>query len=162
MGIRMMRAEDIQAVSRMVVDSFLNSVADSLSGRGVSTFMQIASAASFAERMDGTHRLWVCEEEGEILGMIEIREARHVAMLFVVPRRQRAGVGRALVEEALKHCTGPSVTVNASLTSVGAYESYGFRIAGPEEETRGLRYRPMCRPLTVPAASSPSPGGKRE
>lgn len=147
MPIRKMHPDDIGQVSRMVVDSFRHCVAPNLPPEGVDTFVQIASEEAFAERMAGANLLWVYETDGEIPGMIELRERRHIAMLFVAPAKQRLGIGQALVQRALRRCTSDSVTVNASLPSVRAYENYGFQIAGPREQIRGLIYQPMRRNL---------------
>lgn len=156
MTVRTMHPADIPEVSYMVMESFLLSVAAGLSEQGIATFRSLASEQAFAERLNGANDIWVVEKKREIRGMIELRERRHISMLFVAPRWQRTGVGRALVGEALKHCTAEDVTVNASLTSVGAYRSYGFEIDGPEAEREGLRYRPLRKPLPR-VLSSPAP-----
>lgn len=165
MAVRAIEQRDVQEVSRIVVAAFLDVVASGLSREGIATFMNLSAPEAFAKRMTEDNCMFVFEEQGEIMGMIEFKEGRHVAMLFVAPDRQGAGIGRELVRAALSHRRVPSVTVSASLSSVPAYEKYGFEVTGPEEETQGLRYMPMkidlnnalnadCLSRSAPSASS--------
>lgn len=145
MNIRRMRAEDIAEVSSVVIDSFLYSVAGDHSDQGIATFMKIASAHELEMRMGEDNTMLVCESGEGICGYVEVKEGRHIAMLFVHPAKQTMGVGSKLIEEALRHCTSELVTVSASLTAVGAYLQFGFEIAGPEDQSQGLSFRPMIR-----------------
>lgn len=138
-----MRPDDVGDVSRVVVAAFKHSVAEHLSGAGVSTFMEIASKEALLKRMPENNTMLVYESVKGILGYAEVREGRHIAMLFVHPAEQHAGVGRQLIAEALRLCTSELVTVKASLSSVGAYLKYGFVISGGEDVSHGLRFRPM-------------------
>ncbi|MFO7594207.1 MAG: GNAT family N-acetyltransferase [Pseudomonadota bacterium] len=143
MTVRAMQLGDVQEVSRIVMAAFSDSVASGLSQEGVSTFMGLSAPEAFAKRMSEDNCMLVYEEQDGIVGMIELKEGRHVAMLFVAPGSQGRGIGRELVREALSRRRVQSVTVSASLTSVIAYEKYGFEVVGAEEETQGLRYIPM-------------------
>jgi GNAT superfamily N-acetyltransferase len=143
MAVREMERRDLREVSRIVVAAFSEAVAEGLSAEGISTFMGLSAPDAFEKRMDEDNCMFVYEEKGEILGMIEFKEGRHVAMLFVAPDRQGRGIGRELVRVALDRRRVQSVTVSASLPSVPVYEKYGFEVVGPEEEKQGLRYIPM-------------------
>lgn len=72
-----------------------------------------------------------------------------MAMLFVSPVWQRNGVGKRLVNAALEQARTNVVTVSASLSSVAAYERYGFALAGEVGELAGLIYQPMEKRLTI-------------
>jgi len=138
-----MEKNDAEEVSKIVISSFLHSVADHLSDEGIATFMDISSPESFRNRLNEDNLMFVSESADGIKGIVELKKGRHVAMMFVAPEMQRMGIGRELIEEALKHSRTNPVTVSASLTSVIAYEKYGFEIVGPEKEKQGIRYRPM-------------------
>lgn len=143
MPVRKMRVEDVHAVSKMVVASFGASVADSLSDEGVSTFMGLSAADAFTKRMAEDNSMYVYVESEAIQGMVELKEGRHVAMLFVSPEMQGRGVGRALIYKAVSQRRVSSLTVKASLSSVPAYKKYGFEVTGAEAEEMGLRFIPM-------------------
>ncbi|HET9367833.1 MAG TPA: GNAT family N-acetyltransferase, partial [Candidatus Udaeobacter sp.] len=71
--------------------------------------------------------------------------------------RQRSGIGRRLMNEALwfisDRCGRATVTVNSSLNAVDAYRRFGFRNAGDEVvDGAGVRFQPMSRDL--PSRSS--------
>ncbi|MGE8504765.1 MAG: GNAT family N-acetyltransferase [Pseudomonas sp.] len=149
MSIRKLTESDLEAVSALCISAFMAAVAPSLSPQGVATFTQIAAPDSFAKRMAGDNLMLVFVQENQVLGVIELKEGRHVAMLFVDPQQQSRGIGRQLVAAALAHARSEVVTVSASLTSVAAYERYGFSRAGEVSESAGLVYQPMTIRLSA-------------
>ena len=64
-------------------------------------------------------------------------------MLFIRPERQKNGIGRKLLLSSLNHARVETVTVSASLSSVTAYEKYGFECSDKVDESAGLVYQPM-------------------
>lgn len=142
-GIRNLALVDLEAVSRLCMAAFSASVASSLPEQGIATFQQLITPESFAQRRQADNLMLVHDNNGQLQGMIELKEGRHVAMLFVDPACQRQGIGRALLLAALQQARVETVTVKASLTSVGAYQRYGFELAGEVGEAAGLVYQPM-------------------
>jgi GNAT superfamily N-acetyltransferase len=89
-------------------------------------------------------------------------------MLFVERDAQRHGVARALIAAAFpgKRPGGPVsvhsgtgaggiITVNATPGSITAYSHLGFRPAGRERESDGLRVLPMTRRRERSGRTSP-------
>ncbi|CAH0445252.1 GNAT family N-acetyltransferase [Ralstonia pseudosolanacearum] len=148
MQIRKMTHDDLPSANALCLAAFMQAVAPSLSAQGVETFGKVAAPQAFAERMAGDNLMLVCVAEGALTGMIELKEGRHVAMLFVAPGWQRRGVGKRLLSAALEQARTNVVTVRASLASVAAYERYGFTLAGNVGEFAGLVYQPMEKRLT--------------
>jgi len=147
MQIREMTRDDLPGASALCLEAFMLAVAPSLSAQGVETFTKIAAPQAFAERLPGDNLMLVCVAEGTLTGLIELKEGRHVAMLFVAPGRQRHGIGKRLLQAALEQARTEVVTVRASLSSVPAYERYGFVLAGDVGEFAGLVYQPMEKHL---------------
>ena len=143
MIVRKMEEKDIEDVSATCMASFFRSVADTLSEEGISTFSKIAASNAFLDRMKGDNLMLVSENNGKINGVIELKEGRHVAMLFIRPEYQKKGIGRKLLSSALNHAKVEIVTVSASLSSVSAFEKYGFECKGEAGESAGLAYQPM-------------------
>lgn len=143
MIVRKMKETDVAAVSAVCMASFTCSVADSLTEQGVSTFTKIAASEAFLERMNGDNVVLVAEVHGEIQGIIELKAGRHIAMLFINPGHQKQGIGKALLTAVLQHARVETVTVKASLSSVPAYNKYGFKCSGKIAESAGLVYQPM-------------------
>jgi len=119
------------------------SVAPTLQEEGIKTFHSIASVNGLESRMDTDNEMFVYEENGEPIGFLELKEGRHIAMLFVSPSAQKQGVGKSLVSAMLPYTRCDAVTVSASITSVPAYLQYGFKCTGEASESAGLKYQPM-------------------
>lgn len=147
MLIRKPTHAELSSASDLCLSAFTLAVAPSLSAQGVETFAKVATAQALAERMAGDNLMLICVAEGEIAGLIELKEGRHVAMLFVAPHWQRKGIGLRLINAALEQAVGEVVTVRASLSSVAAYQRYGFVMKGEVGEFAGLVYQPMEKPL---------------
>jgi len=143
MHVRDMTHDDASAVSALCLDAFSEAIAPSLSAQGVAHFADVVTPAAFGERLTGDNRMWVAVVDGAVRGMVELKQHRHVALLFVAPGWQRRGVGARLMEVALAHAEADEITVSASLPSVAVYQRYGFMIARDVSEHGGLVYQPM-------------------
>lgn len=143
MQIRKIDKADLNIVSSICMKAFMHSVAPTLSGEGVDTFGKIASVDSFLNRMKEDNVILIYEEIGEIKGVVELKEGRHLAMLFVDLEFQKKGIGKNLVSAVLSYAKVEKITVSASLNSVPAYLSYGFINVGQPDEKSGLKYQPM-------------------
>lgn len=119
--IRPARVDDLPAISAVCLAAFTAAVAPSLSAAGIATFGNVAAADAFGERLDGDNHILVAEQDDRIVGVVELKEGRHLAMLFVDPGCQGQGVGHALFEAVLPHLRTPALTVRASLNAVPTY-----------------------------------------
>lgn len=149
--IRTLLHSDQNAASAICMRAFLAAVAPSLSSFGVDTFRRIAAPDGFAQRREQDNLQLVYADAGRIKGVAELKQHRHVAMLFVDPACQRQGVGEALLAALVDRARTELVTVSASLPSVGFYARNGFRCTGEGAESAGLVYQPMERALTTQA-----------
>lgn len=147
MHIRNLTPDDLPQASALCLEAFMQAVAPSLSAQGIETFTKVAAPQAFVERMQGDNLMLACVTQGALAGLIELKEGRHVAMLFIAPGWQRQGIGTRLMNAALEHARVDVVTVKASLSSVPAYQRYGFTLAGEVGEFAGLVYQPMEKRL---------------
>ncbi|MEW8626774.1 MAG: GNAT family N-acetyltransferase [Candidatus Thiodiazotropha sp.] len=143
MKVRELKKRDIEIASSICRKAFTTFVAPGLSSEGVEAFNKISSIGGFLHRMKAGNSILVCEEQRKIVGIVELKEGRHLAMLFVHPDHQKRGVGRVLISAILPYVTENTLTVSASLNSVSAYLKYGFTCSGVPEEKSGLKYQPM-------------------
>lgn len=114
-------------------------------------FRKYAEPAAFMERRHN-HRLVTAEENETLAGVIEIREFRHISLLFVAREYQGRGIAKALFHRALNmirqdnpECT--TITVNSAPDAVGFYRKLGFRAASDEQCVNGIRFTPMRKLL---------------
>jgi GNAT superfamily N-acetyltransferase len=136
------------ALARRVFDEH---VAPLYSEEGRAAYHRYADPAAVAARA-ANHRLWLAEDGGDAVGVLEVRNAAHVSMLFVDTGRQRAGIARALLRAAFGPADAwPALTVFSAPNAVAAYERMGFEATGAEQETDGIRFVPMRRPAREPS-----------
>lgn len=147
---RPMRTGEEEAVARLAARVFSEAVAPDYVEEGVREFLRYASADRIRERLQADHFVLVAEEQGDVVGLIEMRHAEHVAMLFVA--RPGRGVGRELLRQAIARCrqTAPElarVTVHAAPGAVEIYRRFGFRALESERIENGIRFVPMALEL---------------
>jgi GNAT superfamily N-acetyltransferase len=67
---------------------------------------------------------------GTIVGVVLVKEFWNLCSLFVDPKHQRSGIGRALVNAAAAACRGRSprqaLWLNAATNAIGFYTHLGF------------------------------------
>lgn len=141
--IRPAHVADLPAISAVCLAAFNVAVAPSLGEVGIATFGSVATADAFAARLYGDNHILVAEHENRIVGVVELKEGRHLAMLFVDPACQGQGIGHALFEAILPQVREPVLTVRASLNAVPTYQRYGFVLDGDVGEFNGLVYQPL-------------------
>jgi predicted N-acetyltransferase YhbS len=149
--IRPMRPGEEAAVIALVKRVFDETVAPHHSKAGVRQFYTYAAPEPLTARSQSDHVVLVAVQGGTLVGMIEMRRAEHVAMLFVEP--QGRGIGRRLLRTALAVSVSRNpglerVTVHSSPNAVPAYERLGFRAMDQERELNGIRFIPMALEIT--------------
>jgi GNAT superfamily N-acetyltransferase len=97
-----------------------------------------------------------CVDEGRIVGVVLVKNFWNLCSLFVEPSYHRRGVGRSLIQEAVKQCSVRNersyLRVNAAPNAVEFYSAMGFT---PVEDVRRFgTSAPMALPLPVPLTSS--------
>ena len=91
-------------------------------------FLRYAQPAALAERGLRSGTVLVAEEGERLVGMLELRDLDHIAMLFVETPGQ--GIGGRLLEGSLEICRESKpcvekVTVHASRYAVPIYRRFG-------------------------------------
>ncbi|HUA04837.1 MAG TPA: GNAT family N-acetyltransferase [Solirubrobacteraceae bacterium] len=87
---------------------------------------------------------WGYESEGELLGVMGIQTVRDVELIrhaYVVPGRQRGGVGSELLEHLVALSTQRLLvgTWAAAEWAIEFYRRHGFELVTPEQKTALLR-----------------------
>jgi ADP-ribose pyrophosphatase len=149
--IRPLASEEREAAAGLIGRAFDRDVAQDCDPEGIYNFRIFSSAGTMALRAANRHWALVAEMDGAPAGVVEVREDRHIAMLFVDPAHQGAGIGRRLFEAAAARCRlrNPKLTrltVAASPNAVPVYARLGFRPDGPPTRECGIPHVPMsCR-----------------
>ena len=149
---RVLNRDDMVRVSALILALFDEFIRPEYTQLGIDEFQKYVEPAAIEQRTKADHFALVAVAGDTPVGMIEIRQNNHVALLFVDKRYQRQGIGKALLGRALAeartHNTDLArVTVNSSRYGLPAYEKLGFRQTGPEREVKGIRFIPMAKQL---------------
>ncbi len=144
--IRDFAVENIFLITSLIKEVFFEHIAPLYPRQGVDEFFVYIDPRHTLNRQRGSHAILeaVDEDTKSIIGMIETRNKNHVCLFFVKSAYQRKGVGRLLLQEAIKRVPlQSSITVNASPNAVDAYEALGFYATGELKEESGMRFVPM-------------------
>ena len=153
MIIRSFHPGDEKPLSRLTGTVFMRYIASGYSREGVNEFMEYVSEKNIVERIiDGNHYIMIASKGRTIVGVIEIREFRHISLFFVDGRYQRKGIGSMLMEKTLELCRVMNpilqrLSVNSSPFAVPVYINLGFIAEGDEMEKKGVRFTPMSYSL---------------
>ncbi|MBC7256401.1 MAG: GNAT family N-acetyltransferase [Chloroflexi bacterium] len=155
--IRPMEAGEEEKVSALVRRVFDLFVAPEYEPEGIQSFYRYIEPQCLRERAAKDHDILLAFVDKTPVGVLELREGRHISLLFVDAMFQGRGIARALLEEAiaLARQRDPQVakiTVNASPNSAFIYERLGFRATGPRQSRDGIIFIPMEKPLEPLAA----------
>lgn len=128
--------------------TFLRFEADVYSAEGVQNFENFVTDTTLHRMfVMGAYQMFVALDRDKLIGMITLRDSKHISLLFVDEKYHRQGIGRALLkyltDYMAKEMGVHQVTVNASPYGVGFYHRLGFRDLRPEEQRDGIIYTPM-------------------
>jgi ribosomal protein S18 acetylase RimI-like enzyme len=142
-SFRLATEADAPGVSELIVGLagfFAASSVDEISDK----FMASIGVEAVAERFASSQfHCFVAEDSAGLCGFAALRDSSHLYHLFVSERAQSQGLGRLLWNEALRESSCPEISVNATVSAVGFYESLGFVRAAPDVVEDGIAFAPM-------------------
>ncbi len=147
-SIRLMAPGEEERVCRLVRQVFNDFVAPLYAQEGVEEFLRYADPDLMAERAQSNHVTLIAETNGELIGVIEMKDFNHISLLFVTRERQRQGIGRQLLQVVLTIARQydpvlSEVDMHSSPNAVDAYERLGFQAVGPDKREHGICFIPM-------------------
>ena len=138
-----------QETYELIVRVFQKYVAPVYSENGVAKFLSMLSPDGLSEMRSGKSSFVIlAKEKSKIVGMLSVINESHLALIFVDPQNQRKGIGKNLIDEAIKKCLNrnpdlTAVTVSSSPNSKSFYEQAGFEVIGDEINEEGMCFTPM-------------------
>ncbi|MCL2699627.1 MAG: GNAT family N-acetyltransferase [Defluviitaleaceae bacterium] len=95
----------------------------------------------------GHKKMWAYYQNGEINGVVAIRDISHIALMFVDKRHHKKGIARRMfnfiLEEIKQNKDVTQITVSSSPYAVEFYERLGFIKTDGQQEKNGMIYIPM-------------------
>ena len=148
--IRLMESGEEAQVCKLVERLFIKNEANEISQQSISLFLSYANPVRMAERVAQDFCfVLVAVQDDQLIGMIEVRNYNHIALLFVDDGHQRQGIASSLLEVAIKKCREKNaalrrITVNASPYGLPVYAHWGFHPIGEEVEMDGMLFTQMA------------------
>jgi GNAT superfamily N-acetyltransferase len=148
--IRLMESGEEAQVCKLVERLFLQNEASEISQQNISLFLSYANPVRMAERVAQDFCfVLVAVQEDQLIGMMEVRNYNHIALLFVDDGHQRQGIASSLLEAAIEKCREKNaalrrITVNASPYGLPVYAHWGFHPIGEEVEMDGMLFTQMA------------------
>lgn len=143
----------ISEIASFIDQVFSQHVAPQYSSEGVEEFAKYITPDALDQRLQSNHFMLIARDNDDVVGVIEIRDNNHVSMLFVKTDKQKQGIGRQLLTEAIKRIQEndksiEKISVHSSPNAVEAYQKLGFTAIAPEKEVHGIKFVTMERALS--------------
>ncbi len=144
---------DWDGAMKLAWDTFERFNAPEYSEEGIANFYKFVHDDMLRNMfVAGHYQLFVATDGDNYVGMLSLREKKHISLLFVDEKYHRHGVASALLtfvcNYALFEEGVEKLTVNASPYAVGFYHKKGFRDLQGETTADGIRYTPMEKDLS--------------
>ena len=159
-SFRPMKQGEEAGVVDLVLKVFTEFVAPRYSNEGVAEFKKFVNTDALADRFKTGNPIILAESGRKIVGVIEMRDNSHIALLFVEKSHQHNGIAKELIRRAIKICRRRNqniqrITVNSSPNAFDAYHNIGFIGARNEKIVNGIRFIPMELALDNYGCSQP-------
>jgi GNAT superfamily N-acetyltransferase len=144
-----MNINEINCISNMVNNVFDEFVGTDYSENGKKTFKNYIAPENILERFNNkTSKFYTAKCNGEIIGILEIRNKDHVSLFFVEKEFHGKGIGKTLFDYYIKTLKQENneikiITVNSSFFAEKIYSKMGFVKTSEIQEKDGIRYIPM-------------------
>ncbi|MCR8915414.1 GNAT family N-acetyltransferase [Marinobacter panjinensis] len=147
MEIREATPSDVNAIAQLIATLAKKFIVHEFTDAGKDQFLGSNSAEKILEFMGQGFEYHIAEDNGEVIGVVGIRENSHLYHLFVSESYQGCGLARKLWEVAKAKCLSKGnpgrFTVNSSNNAVPVYESFGFKKTTGVVEKNGVLFNPM-------------------
>lgn len=149
MQIRPLLPDEMEPCRSLVRSVFDRFEAPDYSREGAASFYAFLDSVP-EQFSSGALKIRAALREDRLIGVLAMRDGRHICLLFVDPSFHRQGIARALVQTAADFAREngqKQLTVNSSPYAVPVYHRLGFSDLGPEQTADGIRFTPMRCPL---------------
>ena len=145
--IREADIDDSGPISRMVSDLAEKFINSDFTEEGRDHLLDPMTPAAIAKYIRSGYRYHVAEDEDEIVGIVGIRENRHLYHLFVAESHQGRGLAKALWKKAmdasLRRGNPGEFTVKSSLQAHAVYEHLNYVTLSKPVINQGVTYTTM-------------------
>mgnify|MGYP001826618150 FL=1 len=139
--------QDCENLSRLIRTLSRRFITGAFSARGEEFLLDTMTPAAIQKLMQDGYRYHVAVVEGSVVGVIAMRDNRHLYSLFVAESHQRQGIARKLWQVAMEAClidgNEGEFTVNSSEYAQEVYKRLGFVVQPGPRIKNGVVFYPM-------------------
>jgi len=147
MIIRKAKHNDIDEISLLITPLVIKHILPTCSKEGGQLILKSMAPNCISNYFDAGYEYHVAELNGEIIGVVGIKENAHLYHLFVADSQQGKGLSRTLWELARDACLANGnqgkFTVNSALNAADVYLKFGFVPVCGVREKLGVKDMPM-------------------
>jgi GNAT superfamily N-acetyltransferase len=135
-------------VSQLIKEVFDEFVAPGYTGEGNAFFHAFVEPETIRQRQAIQNSIFLAYLEGNLAGMIEMRDNSTVSLLFTRKEFMGLGIAGNLLKEGIALCRNRNehldrIFVHASPYSIPIYQKLGFSTDAVMQEAHGITYLPM-------------------
>ena len=153
MLIRPANVGEATAISDLIRPLAREYIAHEFSDEGARNLLSSMTPEAIDGYLRSGYRYHVAEDAGCLVGVVGVRDNKHLYHLFVIEGYQGQGLARELWCVAKEACMGAGnpgeFTVNSSRFALGVYRKFGFAESGLPENSEGVVYFPMKYPVST-------------
>ena len=145
--IRRLRADEVNEALDLAMETSLEFEAPDYGPEGVTTFRRdiYDNEAFRAACVEGTNRMWGALDCGRIVGLMAMRGASHIVLVFTHRDYHRQGIASAILQALLADVRRENpdlrrLTLNSSPYGLPFYLHAGFKPADAEKTINGIRF----------------------
>ena len=145
--VRLATAEDAALISEFIVPLVRQYIVPSCKADGAVLLLNSLTPAAMAGYLTQDYHYQLAFKNNVLVGVVGLRERRHLFHLFVAANLQRSGLGQKLWFLAWSHAiangSDGNFTVNAAVHAVEFYKKLGFVATEGPRERSGVIDVPM-------------------
>lgn len=139
--------EDAGAISKLVLNSQAKFTFHEYTEEGRARMVRQLSPEAVADTFSGGNVIFVAETAARLVGVVSIRNKKHLSLNFVDEEFHQRGISRELWAlgkgECIRRGNPGRFTLRSSTYAIPVYERWGFVRNGPIDRTGGILSHPM-------------------
>ncbi len=147
MNIRLASINDAETISALIYALTEKYVVAEFPAHSANALLASMLPEGIRKQMHTGCRYHVAELDGQVIGVIGMKDNKHLYHLFVAEAQHRKGIARSLWQTAMTTCRSAGYTggftVNSSRHTQAVYEQFGFVAQSVSRKRDGVISIPM-------------------
>ena len=147
MVIREAKPQDAEEISKLISQLSIKFISHEFTTEGKEALLRSMSAIAIKKHIKTGFKYSLALADNEIIGVVGMKDSKHLYHLFVAEHYQRKGIASRLWQVAMQACIEAGnpgeFTVNSSVFAAQAYEAFGFVVQSEPQLKNGVVFIPM-------------------